>query len=70
MFDWKQFSIYLFRWQLSTITLAPCIYYLNPRIGAIFSTIIANFVGGVIFYFVDKYLIFKEGNNASVKIQS
>ena len=52
----KRFLIYLLRWQLSTIILAPCIYILPFDV--LTKTIIANLIGGIIFYFVDK-TIFK-----------
>jgi hypothetical protein len=54
----KRFTLYLLRWQASTIILAPCIAWLAP-LGPIASAAIANLIGGVIFYFVDRR-IFKE----------
>jgi hypothetical protein len=48
--------LYLLRWQLSTPILAIVLYVLNTN--AIVETIIANLIGGLIFYWVDK-LIFK-----------
>ena len=54
----KRFGLYLLRWQASTIILAPCIAWLAP-LGPIASAAIANLIGGVIFYFVDRR-IFKE----------
>jgi putative flippase GtrA len=55
-----QFTKYAFRWQLSTPILAPCIVlaaYLgfNSWIGSA----IANLIGACIFFFIDKYFIFK-----------
>ena len=55
----KRFGLYLLRWQASTIILAPCIYWLAP-LGPIASAAIANLIGGVVFFFVDRQ-IFKEG---------
>lgn len=49
----KQFGLYLLRWQASTIILAPCIAWLAP-LGPIASAAIANLIGGIIFYFVDR----------------
>ena len=59
----KQLLLYLGRWQLSTPILSLCII-LIPIGNPIVKTIIANLIGGLIFYYVDK-LIFKEkgGNN-------
>lgn len=54
----KKFLLYLARWEMSTITLAPCIA-LFSGLGTIPATIIANAVGAVVFFWVDR-LIFKE----------
>ena len=43
---------------MSSAILAPCLILLNG-IGVVWATIIANLIGGCIFFFVDK-LIFKE----------
>lgn len=53
----KKYILYLFRWQLSTPILALVLYMLN--INEIMETIIANLIGGIIFFWIDK-LIFKE----------
>lgn len=52
----KKFLLYLLRWQLSSPLLALCLYILPLK--TIISTILANLVGGCIFYWVDK-LIFR-----------
>lgn len=67
----KQFILYLIRWQSSTIILAPCIALFSD-LGPIWSAIIANFIGGCIFFPIDKlifkskktmkYLVIKEGH--------
>lgn len=54
----RRFILYLIRWQMSSAILAPCLILLNG-IGVVWATIIANLIGGCIFFFVDK-LIFKE----------
>ena len=54
----KRFLIYLLRWQLSSPLLAICLIWLEP-IGTMLATVIANLIGGTIFFFVDKR-IFKE----------
>lgn len=54
----KRFVLYLIRWQLSSPILALCLWWLDP-IGVVWATIIANLIGGCIFFWVDK-LIFKE----------
>ena len=50
--------MYLIRWQLSTPILAACLAWLGG-LGAVWATIIANLIGGLIFFWVDKF-IFKE----------
>ena len=49
----KKFILYLIRWQLSTPILAPVIY-LFSELGVIPAAMIANLIGGMLFYFVDK----------------
>lgn len=53
----KKFLLYLFRWQLSTPTLAIVLYLLHTN--TILETIIANLIGGIIFFWIDRK-IFKE----------
>ena len=49
----KRFILYLIRWQLST----PILYLVVKRLGAgIGSTIIANLIGGAIFFWVDRFI--------------
>lgn len=53
----KRYILYLLRWQLSTPILALVLYLLH--INEILETIIANLIGGMIFYWIDKK-IFKK----------
>lgn len=53
----KRYILYILRWQLSTPILALILYLLHTN--EIIETIIANLIGGMIFYWADK-LIFKE----------
>jgi hypothetical protein len=46
--------LYLLRWQASGLILAPCIAWLPY--GAVAKAVVANLVGGVIFYWVDKQI--------------
>lgn len=57
----KRFFLYLGRWQLSGIVLAPVLYLLTgiDPTKSVSATIIANLIGGTIFYWVDKR-IFKK----------
>lgn len=56
----RKYLLYIVRWQLSTPILAICLIWLSS-LGEIWSTIIANFIGALIFFWIDK-LIFKEKN--------
>ena len=50
----KKFLLYLLRWQMSTPLLAIVFYYLP--FNAILESIIANLIGGCIFFWVDKHI--------------
>ena len=49
----KRFLIYALRWQLSTPVLAIFVYLITNEILA---TFIANCVGAIIFFFIDKFI--------------
>ena len=53
----KHFLKYAFRGHISSIVLAPCIYFLPGN--AIIAAVVSNLVGAGIFFWVDKFLIFK-----------
>ena len=59
----KRFIKYLLRWQLSGVVLAPvlAIFWGSPLwdFSVIGATVVANLIGGSIFYWVDKQ-IFKK----------
>ena len=55
----KKFILYLIRWQASSPILYICLQFL--KLGTLVNTIIANLIGGIIFYWVDKW-IFKKGD--------
>ena len=55
--DVKVFFIYLFRWQLSSIILYPCVLLIT--FNKLLSVVISNIIGGCIFFFVDKYIFVK-----------
>lgn len=49
----KRFLLYLFRWQLST----PILWVVVRRLGVgLWSTILANLIGGAIFFWVDRFI--------------
>jgi len=57
-----RFLLYLFRWQLSTIILAPSVAFFkhSPSIWGTkedwIAAIIANLIGGCIFFWVDRFI--------------
>ncbi|MCL2484095.1 MAG: hypothetical protein FWD89_03495 [Firmicutes bacterium] len=56
----KKYSMYIVRWQLSTPILYVVIWALTGIIDAIWITIIANFIGALIFFWVDKFIFRKK----------
>lgn len=54
-----QFMTYEARWVASTPVLALCLWWLYPILGTFWATVIANIIGGAVFFWVDK-AIFKE----------
>ena len=56
----SRYALYLLRWQLSIPILALCMWALGG-LDIVLATVVANLIGGCIFYFVDKK-IFKEKN--------
>lgn len=49
----NRFILYLLRWQLST----PILWLAVRQLGTgIFATVIANLIGGIIFFWVDKFI--------------
>jgi hypothetical protein len=49
----KRFILYLFRWQLST----PILWLVVRNLGTgIWATVIANLIGGSIFFWVDRFI--------------
>jgi hypothetical protein len=53
--NYKQYFLYLVRWQLSTPILAIVLIWLASA-GKWTATIIANLIGGLIFFWVDKFI--------------
>lgn len=49
------YILYIFRWICSTPIIALVLYLLNLNV--IIETIIANLIGGMIFYWVDKKIL-------------
>ena len=53
--DLKRYGLYLLRWQLSTPILAGVLFLLS-RMDKLTATVIANFLGGLIFFWVDMFI--------------
>ena len=50
---WKKYAMYLGRWQLTSITLYPCMLIFGSDV---FGVMMANFIGAIFFFWVDKYI--------------
>jgi hypothetical protein len=51
----KRYGLYLIRWQLSTPILALVLVWLS-HMNEWFATIVANLIGGLIFFWVDRFI--------------
>ena len=51
-----KFALYLIRWQLSTPILWCCLKWLETKTDILTATMIANLIGGCLFFFVDKFI--------------
>jgi hypothetical protein len=50
-----RYILYLVRWQLSTPVLACCWLYFD-RLGTLWATVLANLIGGLLFFWVDRFI--------------
>ncbi len=64
----KRYGLYLFRWQLSTPILAAVLFLLST-IDRITATVIANLIGGLIFFWVDKFIFTSQHLNVEWEIR-
>lgn len=51
----RKYVLYLLRWQLSTPVLAVVLIWLGD-VNTILATVLANLIGGLIFFWVDKFI--------------
>ena len=51
-----KYLLYLLRWQFST-PLLYCILYFSPSTNTIVNVILSNLIGGLIFFWVDKFIL-------------
>ncbi len=66
--NFKRYGLYLARWQLSTPILAGVLALLGG-IGALTATIIANLIGGLIFFWVDRFIFTSETLDAQWEVK-
>jgi hypothetical protein len=64
----KRYMLYLLRWQLSTPILAWCVIVF-AMLGPTWATVIANLIGGMIFYFVDQFIFKSDKLNVSWEVK-
>jgi hypothetical protein len=64
----KRYGLYLLRWQLSTPILAGVLYFL-ATMDALYATIIANLIGGLIFFWVDRFIFTSETLGAQWEVR-
>jgi len=53
--NWKRYGLYLARWQASTPIITLILYVLSGY-DYLLVTVIANFIGGLIFFWVDQFI--------------
>ena len=66
--NFKRYGVYLIRWQLSTPILAWCVVVF-ATLGATWATIIANLIGGLIFFWVDSFIFQSQKLDASWQVK-
>lgn len=63
-----RYFIYLIRWQLSTPILAICVGVF-AYLGNLWATIIANFIGGLVFFWIDRFIFYHKYTSALWEIK-
>lgn len=66
--NFKQYAIYLFRWQASTPILALVLLWLS-NVNQWIATIVANLIGGLIFFWIDKFIFTSASLAASWEVK-
>jgi hypothetical protein len=64
----KRYGLYLVRWQLSTPILAGVLFALS-QMDKITATVIANLIGGIIFFWVDRFIFASPGMGVEWAVQ-
>jgi len=65
----KRYLLYLGRWQLSTPILAFCVAFF-AQFGDVWATIIANLIGGLVFFWVDRVIFTRDFNEPVWSVKS
>jgi hypothetical protein len=66
--NFKQYGFYLFRWQLSTPILWVVLYAM-ASVNNLISTIVANLIGGLLFFWVDRFIFTSQILKAQWEVQ-
>lgn len=66
--NFKRYILYLIRWQLSTPILAICVIWFAFA-GSLWATVIANLIGGLIFFWIDKFIFQSHSLDSSWQIK-
>lgn len=66
--NYKQYGLYLLRWQASTPILAIVLVWLSTANQWV-ATVIANLIGGLIFFWVDKFIFTSPALEASWEVK-
>lgn len=64
----KRYGLYLFRWQLSTPILAGVLLVMS-RVDKITATVVANLIGGLIFYWIDLFIFTSQRLNVEWEVR-
>ncbi len=64
----KQYGLYLLRWQLSTPILAIVLIWLGST-SKLFATVVANVIGGLFFFWIDRFIFTSPALQAHWEIQ-
>jgi DNA-directed RNA polymerase subunit RPC12/RpoP len=66
--NFKRYGLYLIRWQLSTPILAVALIWL-ASMNKWVATIIANLIGGLIFFWVDRFIFTSKALTAQWEVK-
>ena len=66
--NFKRYGLYLLRWQASTPILAG-VSILLFSMGELVAAVVANLIGGLIFFWVDQYIFTTEGLDARWEVK-